>query len=135
MMNSRTITCSINRPLSSVCEFASNPQNLPQWIRSFCLSVKQCEGTWLMETATGWMEIQFVPANEYGVLDHVVKLPDGQSIQNSMRVVPNGDGSEIMFTLFQLPEMTDEQFAKDARMVESDLLTLKDVLEGCESVD
>jgi hypothetical protein len=88
-----------------------------------------------METATDWMEIQFVPANEYGVLDHVVKLPDGQSIQNSMRVVPNGDGSEIMFTLFQLPEMTDEQFAKDARMVESDLLTLKDVLEGCESVD
>ena len=40
-----------------------------------------------------------------------------------------------MFTLLQLPEMTDEQFAKDVLMVESDLLTLKDVLEGCESVD
>lgn len=84
-----------------------------------------------METATGWMEIQFVPANEFGVLDHVVKLPDGQSIRNSMRVVPNGDGSEVMFTLLQLPEMTDEQFANDAVMVETDLRTLKAVMEGC----
>ena len=88
-----------------------------------------------METATGWMEIEFVPANEFGVLDHVVKLADGQLIQNSIQVVSNGDGSEVMFTLLQLPEMTEEQFEKDAAMVEADLLTLKDVLEGMESVD
>lgn len=88
-----------------------------------------------METATGCIEIQFVPANEFGVLDHVVKLADGQSIRNSMRVVPNGDGSEVMFTLLQLPEMNERQFVKDVAMVETDLLTLKDVLEGGESVD
>jgi hypothetical protein len=32
-------------------------------------------------------------------------------------------------TLFQLPEMSDEQFAEDARMVERDLRALKTVLE------
>ncbi|HBJ38771.1 MAG TPA: polyketide cyclase [Planctomycetaceae bacterium] len=135
MMKSLTIACSINRPPSEVYQFASNPANLPKWIRSFCLSVKQSEGAWLMETATGCIEIQFVPANEFGVLDHVVKLADGQSIRNSMRVVPNGDGSEVMFTLLQLPEMNERQFVKDVAMVETDLLTLKDVLEGGESVD
>ena len=83
-----------------------------------------------METAIGWMEIEFVPANEFRVLDHVVKLPDGQSIHNSMRVVANGTGSEIMFTLLQPPEMSDEQFAKDAAMVEADLQTLKAVMEN-----
>lgn len=129
MMNSRTITCSINRPPSVVYEFASNPENLPQWVRSFCLSVRKSGDEWQMETPTGWVGIQFVPANDFGVLDHVVTLPDGQSILNSMRVVANGEGSEVMFTLFQLPGMSDEQFAKDAGMVEADLWSLKAVLD------
>lgn len=130
MLNSRTITCSINKPPAKVYEFASNPENLPLWIKSFCLSVRNSGDEWQMETPTGWVGIRFVRANEFGVLDHVVTLPDGQSILNPMRVVANGSGSEIMFTLFQLPGMSDEQFTKDASMVEADLRTLKAVLEG-----
>lgn len=76
--------------------------------------------------------IRFIPANKFGVLDHVVTLPDGQSILNPMRVVANGDGSEVMFTLFQISGMSDEQFANDSGMVESDLLMLKSVLESHE---
>lgn len=133
MMNSRTITCPINRPPSEVYDFASNPENLPQWVRSFCLSVRKSGDEWQMETPTGWVGIRFVPANELGVLDHVVTLPDGQSVLNPMRVVANGDGSEVMFTLFQIPGMSDEQFSKDAGMVEADLQTLKAVLEGSQT--
>lgn len=40
-----------------------------------------------------------------------------------------GEGSEVLFTLFQLPGMSDEQFAKDAAMVEADLRMLKTVME------
>ena len=129
MMKSQTITMQINRPDSMVYEFASNPENLPQWVQSFCLSVRRSGDEWQMETPTGWVGIRFVPANDIGVLDHVVTLPDGQSILNPMRVVANGEGSEVMFTLFQLPGMSDEQFAKDAGMVGADLRTLKAVLE------
>ena len=128
-MNSLTITCSINSPPSVVYEFASNPENLPRWIRSFCISVKRSGDGWLMETRTGFVGIRFDPTNDFGVLDHVVTLADGQSILNPMRVIANGDGSEVMFTLFQLPGMSDEQFAKDAGMVDADLRTLKGVLE------
>jgi hypothetical protein len=83
-----------------------------------------------METPTGFVGIRFVPANDFGVLDHVVTLSDGPSILNPMRVVSNGEGSEVMFTLFQLGGMSDEQFAKDAKMVEADLHTLKAVMEA-----
>jgi len=41
-------------------------------------------------------------------------------------VVPNGTGSELMFTLFERPGMT---LAEDARLVERDLRTLKTLLE------
>jgi hypothetical protein len=129
-MKSQTISAQISRLPSAVYDFASNPENLPKWVRSFCLSVKKCADGWLMETPTGIVGIRFAPANQFGVLDHVVTLPDGQSILNPMRVVANGEGSEVTFTLFQLPGMSDEQFAKDAEMVEADLRTLKAVLES-----
>ena len=133
MLNSRTITCSINKPPATVFEFASNPENLPKWVLSFCMSVRKSGDEWQMETPTGWVGIRFVAVNDYGVLNHVVTLPDGQSILNPVRVVANDIGSEVMFTLFQLPSMSDEQFSKDAGMVEADLQTLKAVLEGSQA--
>ncbi len=36
-----------------------------------------------------------------------------------MRVVPNGSGSEVLFTLFQLPDVSDEKCAEDIGLVES----------------
>lgn len=130
MMKSRTITITIKRPPAAVYEFACNPENLPLWVTSFCSSVRKAGDDWQMETPDGWMGIRFVPRNEFGILDHVVTFPNGQSILNPMRVVANGDASEMMFTLFQIPGMSDEQFTKDAGMVESDLATLKQVLEA-----
>jgi hypothetical protein len=46
-----------------------------------------------------------------------------------MRVVKNGDGSEVMLTVFQTPGMTDEVFAEDIKMVEKDLNHLKTIAE------
>lgn len=129
-MNSRTISVPVNSPAADVYRYASNPANLPQWIRSFCLSVRHTDEGWIMQTTTGPLGIRFVPQNDFGVLDHEVTLPDGQTIYNPMRVVSNGAGSEVMFTLFQIAGMTEEQFARDADMVAADLRTLKDVMEG-----
>jgi hypothetical protein len=132
MTNSKTITIQINRPASEVYRFASNPENLLHWVRSFGLSVKRSGDEWLMETPTGFIGIRFVPKNDFGVLDHVVTLPDGQSFLNPMRVVSNGNGSEVMFTLFQSEGTSDEQFANDSKMIEADLQSLKSVMEATE---
>ena len=58
----------------------------------------------------------------------MVTLPDGQTFNNPMRVVPNGAGSLVTFTLFRQEGMSDADFARDVGMVESDLQTLKRVL-------
>jgi hypothetical protein len=62
-------------------------------------------------------------------MDHDVTLESGVTIHNPMRVVPNGEGSEFVFTLIRRPGMSDEQFAKDKTAVENDLKTLKHLLE------
>jgi hypothetical protein len=46
-----------------------------------------------------------------------------------MRVVPNGDGSEVLFTLIQLPGVSDEQFQQDMDTIRADLNKLRTLLE------
>lgn len=72
----------------------------------------------------------FVPRNDYGVLDHDVTLPSGEIVYNPMRVIPNGEGCEVVFTLRRLPGMSEEEFARDAGLVAADLARLKRVLES-----
>ena len=49
---------------------------------------------------------------------------------DKVRVVVNGDGAEIVFTLFQRDGMSDDEMARDAAMVSRDLAALKALLEG-----
>jgi hypothetical protein len=58
-----------------------------------------------------------------------VKTSTGIELFVPMRAVKNGDESEVIFTLFQMPEMSDEQFAEDAKLVEQDLFSLKNIME------
>ncbi len=130
VLRAKTLSVSIACPPRRVYGFVSNPENLPKWATAFCRSVRKSKGEWIMETPDGPMRIKFVGANEFGVLDHHVSPAPGLEILNPMRVVLNGSGSEVLFTLFQLPNMSEERFAEDARLVERDLRTLKNVLEG-----
>jgi len=128
-MNSRTISVSIAAPPALVYAFASNPANLPAWVPSFCKSVEFVNGEWVVQSPGGPVVFSFVEANQLGVLDHTVTLASGTSLTNPMRVVANGSGSEVMFTLFQHEGMSDEHSAKDAALVESDLQALRRILE------
>jgi hypothetical protein len=74
--------------------------------------------------------MKFAPPNSFGVMDHDVTLESGVTTHNPMRVVPNGEGSEFVFTLIHQPGMSDEKFAEDKAAVEKDLKTLRQLLEG-----
>jgi len=126
---SRHLSESINRPSNDVYDYASDPENLPAWAPGLGRSVEKVDGHWFVETGGGRVGFAFVPRNEYGVLDHNVTLPSGEVIYNPMRVIPNSDGCEVIFTLRRLPGMSDEEFFRDARLVAADLRRLKDVLE------
>ena len=47
------------------------------------------------------------------VLDHDVTVGSANPVHNPMRVVPNGEGAEFIFTLIRQPGMPDQQFAED----------------------
>lgn len=109
----------IEAPAETVYAFASEPANLPRWAAG------------VSEAALGSVTIEFAPPNVFGVLDHVVTLPSGESVYNPMRVIPaGGQACEAVFTLRRRPGMTDEEFEADAAAVAADLQTLRTLLEG-----
>jgi hypothetical protein len=125
----RTITESIDRDSHEVYDFVSIPTNWPRWAAGLGRKFEKLGSEWSAEDPNGRpIRIRFTPPNEFGVLDHVVFSRSGES-HNPMRVVSNGTGSEVMFTLLRAPDMTDRMYADDAAAVARDLKTLKALIE------
>ena len=129
MLKSITLGISINRSPQVVYDFVSNAVNLPKWAKMFCLSITRANADWVVETPQGSVKLRFAERNAFGVLDHYVTVSPGIEVYVPMRVVQNGQGSEVLFTLFQAKDMPDEKFAEDLRWVNQDLRNLKDALE------
>ena len=126
----RHISVAISRPVKEVYAFLAQPENMPRWASGLGRSLRHVEGTeWLVESPAGPMRVRFSERNPFGVLDHTVVPAHGEAMHNPMRVLANGDGSEVVFSLFQRPGMSDAEFARDADWVLRDLLALKAHLE------
>ena len=127
--NSRHVSISINNSAEKVYEFTSDPENLPKWAAGVSGSIKNVNGEWIAESPMGMIKIKFADKNKFGILDHDVTLPSGETFYNPMRVFPNKGGSELIFTLYQRPGMSDRDFRKDEEQIKADLEKLKALVE------
>ena len=126
---SRIIHVSIDRDWREVYDFASIPENFQRWAAGLGRRFERSGEEWTAVDPDGRLiRIRFSQPNEFGVLDHVVSA-EGAETHNAVRVVPNGTGGEVMFTLLRGPDVTDEAFAADAAAVQRDLHALKALLE------
>jgi hypothetical protein len=127
---SRHISIGIDRPVAEVYDVAADPLNLPAWAPGLAGSKVEHEGNqWFTHSPMGRVTFTFAPRNDFGVLDHHVTLPSGETVYNPLRVISDGDGCEVIFTLRQRPGMTDEEFERDADAVANDLAALKSLIE------
>jgi hypothetical protein len=127
---SRHLSVSINRDAREVYNFVCVPENFPRWASGLGRLLKKLNDEWVAETLEGPVKVRFSERNEFGVLDHWVSPTPGLEIYIPMRVIPNGGGSELLFTLFRLADMSDDKFAADAEWVKGDLTSLKKLLES-----
>jgi hypothetical protein len=127
---SQHISSGIDRPATEVYDFAVDPRNLPKWAAGLAGLIVEHDGEqWSTESPMGRITFTFAPRNDFGVLDHDVTLPSGETVYNPLRVISDGVGCEVIFTLRQRAEMTDEEFERDADAVAKDLAKLKSLLE------
>ena len=126
ILTARTFSVSIDREWRALYEQIWRPQYFPKWASGLAQSeLRQSEDDWLAEGPEGAVRIRFTPHNAYGVMDHIVHTGDGNEVSVPMRVIPNGEGAEVMLTLFRQPGMDDERFSADAKWVVRDLKALK----------
>lgn len=120
----------IDRPAGDVYEYVADPSHLPAWAPGLGSTIENTGGRWLMDSTLGRIEVVFAPRNDFGVLDHhVTILASGETFYNPVRVIADGHGSEIIFTVRRPDGATDEDFERDLNAVQADLDGLKRILE------
>jgi hypothetical protein len=129
-IESRHVSTHIDRPAAEVYAYAGNPANLPSWAAGLSGSIEQIDGDWVADSPLGRITVEFVAENDLGVLDHRVTVPSGEAFYNPMRVLDDGSGSEVVFTVRRQAGMSDADFERDVSAVTTDLATLKQLLES-----
>ena len=111
--------------------FAGDPRNLPKWAAGLTTAeLRRAGDEWVTDSPMGLIKIRFVGSLAAGVLDHDVTAPDGTVVHNPMRVLRNDGGSEVVFTLYQRDDMTDQEFQRDGGLIRDDLARLRDLLDA-----
>jgi uncharacterized protein YndB with AHSA1/START domain len=118
----------IDRSADEVYAYVTDPARLPEWASGLSSGIEERAGRWFATSPMGDVEVRFAPSNPFGVADHDVTLPDGTVTTNPMRVIADGDGCEVVFTLRRQPGMDDEALAADAAAIRADLATLARLL-------
>ena len=126
----RHISRTIDRDPAEVAAFAGDPAKLPLWAAGLSSGIRRESGRWIADSPMGVVEVRFTGETALGILDHDVVLPDGSVVHNPLRVLRNDRGSEVVFTLFRLPGVSEEDFDRDAAMVREDLERLRRQLES-----
>lgn len=116
---SRHVSVWVNADWARVYDIASDRSRLAEWAAG------------LADPELGLEVAEFAPPNPYGVLDHVVRMPNGAEVFNPMRVIraDTPGACEIVFTLRRREDQTAEQFGADAAAVTEDLTALKTLAE------
>lgn len=120
-----TLSVAIARPWRALYEALWRPESFSNWASGLGRSPLVPDGGWWRtEGPDGPIRVRFTDHNAFGVMDHRVETGGG-SIDVPMRVVPNGDGAEVMLTLFRQPGTTEARFRADAEWVRRDLDALR----------
>ena len=114
LLRSTTLSVSIKCPSRRVYAFISDGANLPKWGTTFVKSIRESRGAWIAHTPQGPVTIRLAKKNSQGIIDHWVRPSDGPEVFVPMRVVSNGRGSEVLFTIFRQPHMSDESYANES---------------------
>jgi hypothetical protein len=126
----RILNTSIDIPFETAYAFAHLPENFPKWAAGLSSSLHKSNEGWVADTPTGTAVVTFAGRNDFGVLDHRVKVEGQPEVYIPLRMMANGTGTEVELVLYRQPDMTDADFERDAGLVAKDLASLKKVLEA-----
>ena len=128
-MRSDTQTVTIEATPKAVVAFVGDPGNLVRWAIGFAKSVRREADRWIVTTGQGDVPIAVAVDDNAGTIDFRMEPTRGVESVAYGRAVPNGAGTEFLFTQFQPTDMPDEMFDQLIAAVAHELVTLKALVE------
>ncbi|MEW6684206.1 MAG: SRPBCC family protein [Nitrospirota bacterium] len=122
-------TITIRATPNAVFDFVANIETLPQWAVVFCQKLRRDGSRWIVTTPGGEMTLRYASDPRSGVVDMYTSVAGGEEDVAYSRVIPNGDGSEYVFTFFQTSDISDQDFARMGAALKKELGVLKGLLE------
>jgi hypothetical protein len=111
-MNSNTHTLALSAPKERVFDFLSRIENLPKWATMFCKELRCLDGgRYKVLTPQGEIFFRIEADSKSGVVDMYGGSTEEQMAYWPARVVERGAGSLFIFTAFQYPGISDDDFA------------------------
>lgn len=123
-----TRSVSIAATPQTVLDFLADPHNLPRWAPGFARAVRQSGENWLVDQGEREVVITVRVSREHGTIDLLSATDHDRGA--FMRVIPNGTGSEYLFTLFFVEGTDEAVVTKQMTVVENELQTVRSVCEG-----
>lgn len=131
MLEARTLSITVARDWRALYEALWQPESFPLWASGLSTSPLEPDGdAWKAQGPEGPIRIRFTGHNAFGVMDHRAELQDGRVVHVPMRVVANGEGAEVMLTLYRQPGMSEDAFRRDQDWVRRDLQHLRERFAG-----
>jgi polyketide cyclase/dehydrase/lipid transport protein len=119
---SETRQISIPAPPGKVLDVVGDAQALPRWAPNFATTVRAEDGHWVVNDE---LHVDLRVDRELGTVDILrPKLPPTGAYS---RVVPNGEGSEYLFTLFFPDGAEEAAITKQMATVEEELRAVREL--------
>jgi cold-inducible RNA-binding protein len=121
----KTLTASLPGNPQTIFAFIADSENLSSWFSSFCRSLRRENGSLLVESPRGAVPVRFVRNDHSLVLDIVVQPAEGIELTHAIRLLSNGEGAEMVWTLVKPLGLLDSVFHEQLRWAGSALNALR----------
>lgn len=129
MFHFDTVSVSINAAPQKVWEFVADINNWPKF-SDFARDIEHvADGKWVFHTSQGDVQVIEKFDRERMLLDTICIVPSGDEQFIPYRVVPNGNGSELIMTNQQTAGVSDEEYAEQLTWMREELENAKKILE------
>ena len=123
--SAKTLTASLPHDAQALFAWIAEPDNLSRWHSSFCRSVRKTDGALIVESPRGAISTRFIRDDHSLVLDILAEVVEGIELAHALRVLRNGDGSELIWTLVKPDGISDSVFHEQVRWAGSALQNLR----------
>ena len=130
-MKSSSVHQVVDASYTTVFGYLADIENFPDWAAPFCLAWRVREERHFVTSPAGELAFELVSCRETGSVDVRFGPTHDRLVNFPLRVVALGPGrSLVVFTGWQLPGVSDEEFAGQVDGMRQELGLLKEAVEN-----